>query len=433
MKRAAYWTFGCRLNQYDTETLRTLLERDGWRTVPADAEADVYVVNSCSVTARADASVRKAIRRLHARRPEARIVVAGCYAQRAPHEIAALPGVALVVGAAERERIARELEHAGTDERRVAVSPVGEAKTFLDVPITEMMERTRAFVKVQEGCNKGCAFCIVPQTRGRSRSRAPESVLAQVRELVRGGHTEIVLTGVDLGDYGMDRGERRRTLPELVRRILAIAGVERLRLSSIEPSTVTTELIELMAGEARFARHFHIPFQSGSNAVLERMNRGYTIEAFAELVQRIEARIPGVGIGTDVICGFPGESEADFQQTFERLVELPISYVHPFTYSVRPGSPAEGYGDPVPGDVKKRRTGSLKRLSRDKNRAFRETQLGKTLDVLLEEEGGEPGVLRGWSDNYLRVEVAGTGSVPRMEGVRITALTEAGLRGECSP
>lgn len=446
MKRVAYCTFGCRLNQYDTEAVRTLLERDGgYRTVALREEADVYVVNTCSVTARADATARKAIRRLHAEHPGACIVVTGCYAQRAPEEITALPGVAVVVGAADRARIVEEVERAVPGAQRSAVSPIAEAATFLEVPITEMMERSRAFVKVQEGCDKACAFCIVPQTRGRSRSRRPENVLAQVRELVAAGYGEVVITGVDVGDYGLDLAAGRRSLPALLEQILAVPGLARLRLSSIEPSSVTDELIALMAHEERFARHFHIPLQSASNAVLARMQRNYSAERFAELVWRIADAIPECGIGTDVICGFPGESEEDFAQTFERLVELPITYLHPFTYSVRPGSRAQAWGDDVAGEVKKRRTRSLKRLSQDKRRAFGERHLGRVMAVLVEVER-RAGAIRagGWTDNYLRVDVGpesgaqtpaarnAAAADARAEWctVRITGIADGGLVGE---
>jgi len=430
LKRVAYCTFGCRLNQYDTETVRTLLERDGgWRTVSAREDADVYVVNTCSVTARADATARKAIRRIHKQHPEARIVVTGCYAQRAPQELAGLDGVSLVVGAADRARIVDLVGSSDNNGARVAVSPVSEAKRFLDVPITEMMEHSRAYVKVQEGCNESCSFCIVPQTRGASRSRRPESVLEQVRALVDGGYEEIVVTGVHVGDYGLDLPEGRRILTGLIREILAVRGLERFRLSSIEPSSITDELIDLMASEPRFARHFHIPFQSGSDEILERMNRRYTAQAFAGIIRKIAARIPGCGIGADVICGFPGETEAHFQQTFDQLVELPITYLHPFTYSVRPGSAAEAFGDRVPGEVKKRRTQSLKRLTRDKNRRFREQHVGKSVEVLLESgRRGGPGRATGLTDNYVRVELSGE-SGGGLEAVRITGVTEDGLEG----
>jgi len=434
MRRVAWCTFGCRLNQYDTETMRTLVERTGeWESVPPRADADVYVVNTCSVTARADATARKAIRRIHAEQPKARIVVTGCYAQRAPEEIAELPGVSAILGAADRGRIAAAIGAAGAAAPARHVSPVGEAREFLDVPISEMLERSRAFVKVQEGCNESCAFCIVPQTRGRSRSRRPESVLEQARALVDNGYPEVVVTGVHVGDYGLDLVEGRRLLRPLLESMLAIPGLERLRLSSIEPASVTPDLVDLVAGEPRFARHFHIPMQSGSEDVLARMRRRYTAREFATLITGIAERVPGCAIGTDVICGFPGEDEDDFARTFELLIELPITYLHPFTYSVRPGSEAEALGDQVPGDVKKRRTRSLKRLSASKSRAFRERHVGQVLPVLLETavaaEGTGAGA-SGLTDNYLRVRVPGATADGALRDVRLTAVTDEGLLGE---
>lgn len=430
-KRVAFCTFGCRLNQYDTETMRTLLEQEGeYRTVGMRDEADIYVVNTCSVTARADATARKTIRRLAKEHPEARIVVTGCYAQRASEEVAELPGVSVVLGAADRGRIAVELRHAEPGQGRVAVSPVSDATKFLEVPITEMMDRSRAFVKVQEGCNEKCSFCIVPQTRGVSRSREMGKVLDQARELIDGGYPEIVLTGVHVGDYGIDLvGER--LLPELATRLLALPGLERLRLSSIEPSTVTDDLLQLIADSPRFANHFHIPFQSGSNDVLSRMRRRYQVEDFDRLVNRIRALIPEFGFGTDVICGFPGESDADFEQTFDWLTRWPITYVHPFTYSVRPGSEAEQFGDQVAPDIKKRRVRALKRLSSDKSKAFREAYVGREVDVLMEAStrGGEP-VVGGLTDTYLRVELPdSTEALEGMHRVRITGFTDACLTG----
>ena len=446
-ERVAFRTFGCRLNQYDTESIRTLLEASGrYETVGADA--DVYVVNTCSVTARADASARKAVRRIHAENPEARIVVTGCYAQRAPEDLAALPGVTLVLGAADRGRVVDELECARRDESvRVAVAPIAEARKFLEVPITEMRERRRAFVKVQEGCNESCSFCIVPQTRGISRSRDPEAVLEQVRRLVDGGYPEIVLTGVHAGDYGLDlealhpelsNGGRpdlgaglggRRPIVDLIERLLAVPGLERFRLSSIEPASVGDELVSLMAGEERFARHFHIPMQSANDDVLARMRRRYTAIGFRRLVERIAERVPDCGIGTDVICGFPGETDAAFQDTFDALVELPITYIHPFTYSPRPGSESAGWKDDVPSEVKKRRVGALKRLSRDKSRAFRERHVGWTVGVLSEGPDGS-----GWTDNYIKVEIdeaglAGGSSPAGVVAVTLGVLTADGMLG----
>lgn len=435
MKSVAFCTFGCRLNQYDTETIRTLLDEfGGWRSVPFREHADVYVVNTCSVTARADATCRKAIRRIHAERPESAIVVTGCYAQRAPGELAELPGVRLIVGAADRGGIARKMHQMPEGGLEIAVSPIAEAREFVDLPITEMMEHSRAFVKVQEGCNESCSFCIVPQTRGASRSRRPESVLAQAHALVASGYAEVVLTGVHLGDYGLDLPGNRRGLTDLVREILAIPKLQRFRLSSIEPASITDELIELMAGHDTFARHFHIPLQSASDAVLSRMKRRYTAEHFSMLIRKIARAIPDCGIGTDVICGFPGESDAHFQETFDCLAELPITYVHPFTYSVRPGSEAEGYEDQIPGEVKKRRTRALKKLMRDKQRAFRERHVGKTLPVLLESSRRNgSSYLAGWTDNYLRVELGEGEAQGGVVDVHIVAAEGDQLRGERVP
>ena len=460
-ERVAFRTFGCRLNQYDTESIRTLLEASGRYETVRDTpreRAEVYVVNTCSVTARADASARKAVRRIHAEQPEAKIVVTGCYAQRAPDELAGLPGVSLVLGAADRGRVVDELERSSPGgAARIAVAPIAEARKFLEVPITEMRERRRAFVKVQEGCNESCSFCIVPKTRGASRSRDPEAVLEQVRRLVDGGYPEIVVTGVHAGDYGLDlegldlagldpgRPESRRLesgpgagvprpLVGLLERILAVSGLERLRLSSIEPASVDEELVSLMAGDDRFARHFHIPMQSANDEVLARMRRRYTAAGFRRLVERIAERMPDCGIGTDVICGFPGETDAAFQDTFDCLEALPITYIHPFTYSPRPGSESAGWKDDVPSEVKKRRVGALKRLSREKNQAFRAGHVGRTAGVLPEGPDGW-----GWTGNYIRVEVAGldpaadggggAGVVP----VTLGELTGDGMRGTFAP
>lgn len=434
MKKVAFCTFGCRLNQYDTESLRTLLEEDGgWRTVSFRDAADVYVVNTCSVTSRADATARKAIRRLHGEHPESKIVVTGCYAQRAPEDIAALPGVNLIVGAADRGAIAQhlsELEEGAPP--KLAVAPITEATKFLDVPITEMMEHSRAFVKIQEGCNEACTFCIVPQTRGRSRSRTLQSVFQQVQQLVDGGYTEVVLTGVHAGEFGLDLEGGRHQLGELMRELLTIPGLARLRLSSIEPSTISDEIIELVATEPRVARHFHIPFQSGSDNILERMQRRYRAADFVRLVEQITDAVPDCGIGTDVICGFPGETDEEFQKTFDCLAALPITYLHPFTYSVRPGSQAEAMGDPVHADQKKRRVRALKKLSADKSREFRERHVGRDVEVLLEtSRRGNTNHVSGWTDNYLRVDLGPRNYVPSgLETVRIVSATDTGLVGQ---
>jgi threonylcarbamoyladenosine tRNA methylthiotransferase MtaB len=430
-QRVAFHTFGCRLNQYDTESIRTLLERsDRFETVKSREPADIHVVNTCSVTHRADASARKAIRRIHNEYPNAKIVVTGCYAQRAPGEIAELHGVSLVVGAPDRANIVSMVDSIPGRNTPVAVSDISEAKAFLDVPITEMMERSRAYVKVQEGCNESCTFCIIPQTRGASRSRAHASVLDQVRDLVASGYTEIVLTGVHLGDYGLDLiGER--SLGRLVRDIVDIPELVQFRLSSIEPASVSEELIELVASSSKFARHFHIPFQSGSDRILERMQRRYDSVGFRNLIERLAAAIPQCGIGTDVICGFPGETDDDFQKTFDMLESLPITYIHPFTYSPRPGSAAADFGDEVDGETKKRRVRALKRLSTVKSEWMSQRMLGERLKV-IPEVGADRDWLQvgetviGWSDNYVKVRFEVAVPIPAGHRVEVEALSADG-------
>jgi threonylcarbamoyladenosine tRNA methylthiotransferase MtaB len=430
VKRVAFCTLGCKLNQADTESLRALLSQAGWTEVSAEEEADVIVVNTCTVTASADARSRQMIRRFHSQNPRAKIIAAGCYVQRAPAEVAALPGIGALIGAADRARIAEYADQALAGETRLEISPIQEAKSFLDVPFTEMSKNTRAFVKVQEGCGESCTFCIVPQTRGLSRSRQPESVARQVRSLVEQGAHEVVLTGVHLGEYGVDLAGRR-LLRELLEEIVETPGLTRVRLSSIEPSSVTPDLLDLVVRERRIARHFHIPMQSGSEEVLRSMKRRCTRERFADLSREIAGRIPGCAIGSDVLCGFPGETESHFQETFDLLQDLPVTYLHAFSYSVRPGSEAERMGDPIPGDVKRRRTGAVRRLSDEKERIFRESQIGQTALVLLEKvrRGGVP-FLAGHSDNYLFVELGeGERSAPLVR-VRITGLVAGGCQGE---
>nr|VFJ64662.1 MAG: threonylcarbamoyladenosine tRNA methylthiotransferase MtaB [Candidatus Kentron sp. DK] len=469
--RVAFRTLGCRINQYDTETMRTLLEETGrFRAVSPGEAADIHVVNTCSVTAQADASARKLIRRIGNGQPDARIVVTGCYAQRAPAEIAALPGVALILGTPDRAGIVRELQEMLADNirnahpahpappPRCAVSPVSTARPFPEIPISRMMNRSRAVVKIQDGCNGACSFCIVPHTRGRSRGREPDKVIDQIARLVDNGYQEVVLAGVHLGDYGCDNdpwreaestaGPESSPLSRLIRRILAVPGLLRFRLSSIDPGAVSPELIESMATETRFARHLHIPLQSGSDAILARMNRGYTVAQFERLLREVTDAVPDCGIGTDIICGFPGETEALFEETVARVREWPFSYLHPFPYSPRTGSPAESFPGQVPVEERKARARMLKQLSREKNLAFRRRYLGKTMGVLIESRESDPdrntdenpinasrpakdAECVGWTDNYLRVAVrgAGIGSGTGLRVVRITGLGEEGLTG----
>jgi len=294
-----------------------------------------------------------------------------------------------------------------------------------------MMNRSRAVVKIQDGCNGACSFCIIPQTRGRARSREPARVMEEVERLVDSGHGEVVLAGVHLGDYGLDEegrhpGMGRSRLAPLIEGILAIPGLLRFRLSSIGVNGIDEDLMGLMASHEKFARHFHIPLQSGSDEILSRMNRGYRVAQFEKLLGEITAAIPDCGIGTDIICGFPGESDALFRETVARVTDLPFSYLHPFPYSARAGSPAESFADQVSSEEKKSRTRILKQLSREKTLAFQRRHLGRVVSVLPE------GAAHGWTDNYLRVTVRGAQCdvAQGLQWVRITELDDEGLVGE---
>jgi threonylcarbamoyladenosine tRNA methylthiotransferase MtaB len=430
----AFQTLGCKLNQYDTAELQALLEARGYRTVPFESVADLYVINTCTVTARADVSGRQTIRRAIARNPEARVVVTGCYAQTNPGAVARIPGVDLIVGTRDRHALPDLVAGSPKGPRPlVAVGDVFRPRAEPTIPLrTVGPGLTRAFVKVQDGCQHRCAFCVVPLARGPSRSQPVESVRAQVERLVAGGYREVVLTGVDLGHYGWDLVPRS-SLAALVRSLLAVAGLSRLRLSSILPAYLTPELLELVAGERRVCRHLHIPLQSGSDRVLRAMRRPYTVGMYRRLVEGLAASIPNLGLGTDVITGFPGETGTEHDETEDLLRALPFTYLHVFSYSDRPGTEAGGLPTQrvPPGEVR-RRTTRLRRLGAEKHLAFRQAQVGRTVEALvLAHREAAPGHLVGLTDHYLEVafegpEAPGHGCVT----VRVTGMSGDRLIGE---
>jgi threonylcarbamoyladenosine tRNA methylthiotransferase MtaB len=422
----AFATLGCKLNQSDTTELEALLEGRGFRTVPFDTPAQVYIINTCTVTARADASGRQTIRRAVARNPAAVVVVTGCYAQTSPGAAAAIPGVDLVLGTRDRHELldlladlrkrVRPLVRVG-DVFRPRPEPVGPPRGLAP-------GLTRAFVKVQDGCQHRCAFCIVPFARGDSRSHPPDAIAAEVEALVARGHAEVVLTGVDLGHYGWDL-EPRRSLAGLVRRLLDVRGLRRLRLSSILPAYVTPELLEILAGESRVCRHLHVPLQSGADRVLRAMRRPYTAAMYRALVERLAAALPGLGLGTDLIAGFPGESAAEFTETEALVDALPFSYLHVFSYSERRGTEAARLpAARVPPPAVRERTARLRALGERKRTAFRQAHVGRVVEVLvLAERDGRGGALVGLTDNYL--EVAFDGPADLMRGFARVAVTDA--------
>ncbi len=404
MKTIAFATLGCKLNQADTQEIEALLASRGFRAVPFEESAQVYVVNTCTVTARADFSDRQMIRRAVARNPDALIVVTGCLAQTNPAAVGRIPGVDLIVGNQEKYDLAGLLDSLTKRAKPlVRVGDIQSAAGLPVAPVTHFSGRSRAFVKIQDGCQHRCAFCIVPYARGESRSQEPQVVVDQISRLVEAGYGEVVLTGVDMGHYGWDLVPRTN-LAALLRKILETPGLSRLRLSSILPPYFTDELIEVIVGYHRICPHLHIPLQSGSDRILRLMRRPYNTRIYRSLVERLSKVIPNLGLGADMIVGFPGETDADFEET-RRLVEtLPFAYLHVFSYSDRKGTEAVRLPDHLPPRMIAERSKTLRRLSQGLNLAFRRRLLGQPQEVLvLETRDKANGLLVGLTGNYVEV------------------------------
>ena len=416
--------FGCRATQAEGAAIVSQLVQRGH--VLADrSEADLVILNTCTVTAAADEDVRQAVYRIRRENPEARILIAGCYAQRAPAEAATLPGVACVVGNSHKARLGeliRELEGDELTHCRIYVGDANAAVSFPGVdPEFAAGDRTRPNLKIQDGCSFHCAFCIIPAVRGRSRSAPAEWVVEQVRRL-SAHYREIVLSGINLGRWGRDLPARNR-LPDLLRRLLDETGVERLRLSSVGPMDLSDELLALMAKSGRIAQHIHAPLQSGSDRVLRRMRRWYRARHYADRILKARGSMPDAAIGADVMVGFPGETDEDFQETVRLVESLPFTYLHVFTYSPRPGTPAAEMADQVPVKIRKERNRILRELAARKSLEFRQRMVGRRLSALTLEAGRAA-----LSDNYLKVELAVPRPPNRIIEVEIGAVTPAGLR-----
>jgi threonylcarbamoyladenosine tRNA methylthiotransferase MtaB len=447
--------FGCRATQADAAAIERQLRDRGFAAANESASADVVIVNTCTVTAAADAQAREAIRKLHARNPTTRVIATGCYAQRAPEELAALPGVSWVVGNSHKPEIPRLMDSmiAGAAEGLVSgfvpLSALGEEKlsllhgpakiltgnifeerALLAAPVIGGEgNHTRPVVKIQDGCNSRCAYCVIPFVRGRSRSLEPEQVIEEIARLSAAGYREIVLSGINLGTYGRDLSPRVELI-ELLRRILGETGVERLRISSIEPMDVTEELIALFGSSARMARHFHMPLQSGCDRVLAAMHRWYRAEHYARRVELIRERLPDAAIGADVIAGFPGETDAEHAETVAFIERLPFSYLHVFSFSQRPGTRAAELANQVAASVVKQRARELRALGEEKAREFRRSQAGRELRVLtLRDERSFAETTPALSSNYLRVGVRGKFAANEWLDVMISERNE-GMLGE---
>jgi len=411
LQTVAFHTLGCKLNFSETSSLSRLLENEGFEKKEFDDLADVYVINTCSVTENADKECRQLVRRIQRKAPESFVVITGCYAQLKPKEIAEIPGVDLILGAAEKFNIAQHLRELTktADQAKICSCDIGDVTGFHSS--YSVNDRTRTFLKVQDGCDYNCSFCTIPMARGKSRSDTLANVLTNAEAIAASGSKEIVLTGINLGDFGkgpdgagttIGINQREENFFELVKALEAVKGISRYRISSIEPNLLTNEIIEWVANSDRFMPHFHIPLQSGSNKTLAAMRRRYKRELYADRVALIKTLMPHCAIGVDVIVGFPGETDEDFKETFDFLHSLDITYLHVFTYSERDNTHALTLGPVVPIPVRQERNKILRNLSYMKMQYFTEQHSGQTRKVLF--EGHEKnGMMEGYTDNYIRI------------------------------
>lgn len=405
-KTAAYHTLGCKLNFAETSTIARQLTDAGYNKVSFDDKADVYVINTCSVTENADRECKLHVKRAMKANSEGLVVIVGCYAQLKPEEISQIEGVDLVLGAKEKFNILSYLDDLQKSQHEGIVHSCEIEETDFFIGSYSIGDRTRAFLKVQDGCDYKCTYCTIPLARGISRSDTIENVLNNAREIAGKGIKEIVLTGVNIGDYGKGEfGNKRHehTFLDLISELDQVEGIERIRISSIEPNLLKDESIELVSKSKSFVPHFHIPLQSGSDDLLKKMKRRYLTKLYSDRVAKIREVMPHAAIGVDVIVGFPGETEEKFLETYNFLNELPITYLHVFTYSERENTEAADMGDIVPISERKKRNKMLRILSEKKKMAFYQTQLGNMLPVLWEHENKE-GKMFGFTENYVRVQ-----------------------------
>lgn len=412
IQKVSFLTLGCKVNQAESESLAQLLAGDGYRTVKETEDPDVLIINTCTVTGTGSSKSRKLIRRIAKEHPDSTVVVMGCYSQTKPEEVAELEGVDLIVGTQDRQVIAEYLHKIDKGKRQaegrnlkpiLAVKSFGGQSVYEELPLMENESRSRAMLKIQDGCSQFCTYCIIPYARGPSRSRNPEKVVAEARQLLASGYKEIVLTGIHIGMYGHDFGGVHFDLTKLLKELLYLPGMNRLRLGSIEPMEFTPELLAIVTGEQAICQHFHIPLQSGSDRILERMKRPYTTADYASLLGKIREKLPEAAIAADIMTGFPGETEEQHQEALGFIKVCDFASVHVFPYSRREGTPAAEMPDQVPGKVKSCRVRDIIDISRESRRKYIEKFWGKELEVLLEEVGHNGA--RGHTRNYLEVKL----------------------------
>ncbi len=430
----AITTLGCKANQFDSEMMQTSLERGGYEIIPFSQRADIYIVNTCTVTHRADYQSRQLIRRAHRLNPSSLIVVTGCYAQAYPEEVQGVEGVRVVLGNGEKASVADILRNPPmSSSPMVSVGDMEKERTIGEGDIGRSCRHTRALLKIQDGCNASCAYCIIPRARGRSRSLDPLRVTHHLQRLKKRGFKEVVMTGIHLGIYGADLSPPT-SLAELCKKMEDIPAPQRIRLSSIEPDDFSSGLIQIIASSSRVCHHLHIPMQSAEDDILRRMHRKYDATFFGDLVQTLIHRIPDLNIGVDVIVGFPGEGEEQFRETYELLEKSDIGYLHVFPFSKRRGTEAYELPHQVDPLIKKQRCESLRALGRRKRAAFQGRFLGRKLDVLVEERRDKlTGRLKGYSRNYIPVLIEGEDDLVNREiKVSVTDLKDGRVLGRAA-
>lgn len=426
-KTVAFITLGCKVNQFETELMEGLFKQKDYKVVPNDEKADIYVINTCSVTSFADKKSRQLIRRSARLNENAVIAVTGCYAQAASDKVAEITGVKVVLGTNNRHQIVDFVEAAMNDgEIHNGVTDIMKARDFEDIPMLEVPARTRAFLKIQEGCTNFCSYCIIPFTRGPVRSRKLASVKSEAEKFLSMGFKEIVFTGIHLGAYGRDFHDGT-TLADAARTVLELDGLQRLRLGSLESIELSKELLTMVRENPKFSHHLHLPLQAGSDYVLKRMNRHYNREEFRKLIENVKNAIPGVAISTDIIVGFPGETEEMFAESLDYIRSLGFSRVHVFPYSPREGTPAASMPDQIPDNIKKERVHRLQQVAEEMTRAFHEQYLGTKQKVLWETR--TKGVTDGVTDTYIRVYTKADVIPGEITEVKLERLYEDGVWG----
>jgi len=428
-KKVSFETLGCRYNRFESAEMAYEFGRAGFIAVESSEPADIVVINTCAVTGKSAARCRAAIRHAKSSNPDARIVVTGCYSETSPEAVSAVEGVDLVVGNTEKFDIAKALSAIDSgNSRSIIVGGSAPPETLPVRPVTAMEGRTNAYLNVQSGCDEVCSFCLVRVARGKSRSAEATAVTARIGAMCEAGIKEVVLTGINIGQY---KGENGITLAGLMKKIINQTGIERIRLSSINPNDVTDELVELMATTPRVCRHLHIPLQSGSDKILKSMRRPYFADEYEKLLIKLVKRMPDIGLGADVMVGFPGEGEREFEETRDIIERSPLMMLHVFAYSPREGSAACSMPDAPPKPVAKTRSAILKRLSADKSENFRNRFVGRIVTALIENRRDKSGLLKGFSDNYMTVSLEGPDSLMNtIVPVLATGATTGCLTGE---